>query len=124
MVEFFVSQSMNINYFGPSEEWSTTENNLEAILFTIYINDFSNLIKLDITVFADDTKLYNIRNPGGIEILKKDPQRTKLMSEECLMKSNLQFSVMYSYIGKNNPKNPISYENIIFIFFQLQNLIH
>ena len=60
---------------GTIEEWNNT---FGPILFTIYINDLLNLIKL----IADNTKLYNIKNHRDIDLLKEDLQPIKLWSEE------------------------------------------
>ena len=64
---------------------------LGSLLFLIYVNDLSGWIKINIKMFADDTKLWNmIQKESDSEELQEDLDKLREWSNKWLLDFNIE----------------------------------
>jgi len=63
---------------------------LGSLLFVLYVNEISCLVKSKITIFADDTKLWRkIMTEEDKKMLQEDMDKLNKWSEDWLLKFNV-----------------------------------
>ena len=78
---------------------------LGPILFIIYINDLPDIVKSQLKMFADDTKIYGkVNSQDDIYIIQKDLEHLQLWSEEWLLKFNAG-KCKTMHMGTGNTQN-------------------
>ncbi len=76
---------------------------LGPILFVIYINDLPDIVKSNIQMFADDTKIYSkISNDNEAAGIQEDLQKLQQWSDKWLLRFNAD-KCKTMHIGHGNP---------------------
>ena len=106
-------QQVSIN--GANSNWHTVSSGIPQgsvigpILFVIYINDLPDLVKSNVYLFADDTKLFNIiKDQTDRDTLQNDLQKLTKWSETWLLKFHPD-KCKFMHIGKNEPPDDFNY---------------
>ena len=77
---------------------------LGPILFLLYVNELPSIVNCDITMFADDTKIYRtLRSSSDVQVLQKDLDALDKWSECWLLKFNTS-KCKVMHLGPSNPK--------------------
>ena len=94
---------------GQSSDWTKVTSSvpqgsvLGPILFLIFIDDLRNVVKSNLSLFADDTKLFRtIKTPHDRSTLQKDINSMVEWSKTWLMEFNKEKCQVLSF-GKGNP---------------------
>ena len=90
---FLDNRLQHVNINNKKSDWMQVTSGipqgsvLGPILFVIYINDLPDLVKSDVYLFADDTKIFKImENSGDSNILQRDLDILTQWSDKWLLK--------------------------------------
>jgi ribonuclease P/MRP protein subunit RPP40 len=93
---FLTLRKMRVAVNGANADWATVTSGvpqgsvLGPLLFLLYVNDLASIVKSNVKMFADDTKIWaKIKENEDAEQLKQDLSKLGEWSDNWLLKFNL-----------------------------------
>ena len=112
---FLVDRKMRVNVQGSFSEWTNVTSGvpqgsvLGPLLFVLYVNDIPDIIKSEVRIFADDTKVWRrIKDSNDCKILQDDLTNICTWSDKWLLKLHVGKCKKMSIVRNNHTESVYS----------------